>query len=522
MTIELRRLLCATSFNSKLAWSIIVSTLGVGAVVIGMCMYLAIEASQVSRQQKYSAMAGLIGQLIVRGDGEEGMTAAKQALAADSDIAAVCVYSANRLVHNYHASQAAKPCAPQFTALANNDFAATTQSAQQESMQVVLYTNNHCIKDYFQSIWWLAILMMAASIVLSLGFASWLGKQLLIPISSLLEVISLVRVNRDYRLRANKFADDEFGQLSDNFNEMIADVERRDQEVLSARRELELRVYEVDVSNRELSSTLQRLKQTQQQLIDTEKMASLGALVAGVAHEINTPIGVGVTAASTLQANTKSAKKDYESGKLTQSALLLYWEQSEAASNMILGNLDRAASLIQSFKLVAVDQSSSDIRQFDLKEYLGEVLRSLYPQVRKAGLTYLLDCEQSLPIRSYPGAISQIVTNLVMNAITHAYPNGESGHLNLKVWAAENGEICLQFKDDGQGIPAEHLARVCDPFFTTRRGSGGSGLGLHIVYNLVTQQLCGRIKIDSEVGQGSCVSLFFPPDVAKVGLYESV
>jgi signal transduction histidine kinase len=109
-----------------------------------------------------------------------------------------------------------------------------------------------------------------------------------------------------------------------------------------------------------------------------------------------------------------------------------------------------------------------------------------------------------------------------MNAISHAYPNGEAGNLTLKVWASETGEISLQFNDDGRGIPAEHLARVCDPFFTTKRGSGGSGLGLHIVYNLVTQQLCGRIKIDSEVGKGCCIGLFFPPDVAKVGLYESV
>jgi signal transduction histidine kinase len=189
---------------------------------------------------------------------------------------------------------------------------------------------------------------------------------------------------------------------------------------------------------------------------------------------------------------------------------------------MILGNLERAAGLIQSFKRVAVDQSNSEIRRFNLGEYLGEVMHSLYPQVRKAGLNYALECDEELIIRSYPGAISQIVTNLVMNAISHAYPNGEAGNLTLKVWASETGEISLQFNDDGRGIPAEHLARVCDPFFTTKRGSGGSGLGLHIVYNLVTQQLCGRIKIDSEVGKGCCIGLFFPPDVAKVGLYESV
>ena len=516
----MRRLLGVASFDSKLAWAILVSTLGIGSFIIGMCLLLAADASEASRQRKYSAMAGLIGQLVVRGD---DMAVVMQALKVDRDIMAVCAYSDDKnakLLHSYQVSPAELLCSPQFAALSDNDFFATVLGRQQTSVRVVLHTKNQCLSDYVQSIWWLSILMVAASVLFAFGFSSWLGKQLLLPIYSLLKVIRLVRVERDYRLRADKFAADEFGQLSDDFNELIADIERRDQEVLNARRELELRICEVDVSNRELSGTLQRLKQTQKQLIDNEKMASLGALVAGVAHEINTPIGVGVTAASTLRASTKIAKKEYESGSLTQSALLRYWEQSEAASTMILGNLERAASLIQSFKLVAVDQSSSDIRRFNLKEYLGEVLQSLYPQVRKAGLSSLLECEDDLIIHSYPGALSQIVTNLVMNAISHAYPNGESGQLSLKVWAAESGEICLQFKDDGVGIPAEHLARVCDPFFTTKRGSGGSGLGLHIVYNLVTQQLCGRIKIDSVVGEGSCVSLYFPPDVAKVGLYE--
>jgi signal transduction histidine kinase len=171
---------------------------------------------------------------------------------------------------------------------------------------------------------------------------------------------------------------------------------------------------------------------------------------------------------------------------------------------------------------VAVDQSNNEIRRFNLGEYLAEVLQSLSPQIGKAGLSYQLECEDELLIRSYPGALSQIVTNLVMNAISHAYPNGENGNLSLKVWASASGEIALKFTDDGVGIPAEHLARVFDPFFTTKRGSGGSGLGLHIVYNLATQQLCGRINIDSELGIGSCISLFFPQDVGKVGFYESV
>ncbi|MBB5187221.1 signal transduction histidine kinase [Zhongshania antarctica] len=524
MTTELRRFLVTTSFDRKLAWSLIVSTFMVGGLIVGMCVLLAVNVSNASRHEKYSVIAGLLGKMLEQGD-VNALESAMDKVALDSSIAAVCAYSGaseTKLLYMYQADRGGITCLPELPTLSKNDFHVVVPSARHDGLRLVLRTNNHYLSDYIHSIWWLAILMMLASALFAFGFSSWLGRQLLLPIVSLLKVIGLVRLNRDYRLRADKFADDEFGQLCDNFNDMIADVERRDQEVLSARRELELRICEVDVSNRELSGTLQRLKQTQQQLINTEKMASLGALVAGVAHEINTPIGVGVTAASTLQANTENAKARYDQGDLTQSALRLYWEQTVSATQMILGNLERAAGLIQSFKRVAVDQSNSEIRRFNLGEYLGEVMHSLYPQVRKAGLNYALECDEELIVRSYPGAISQIVTNLVMNAISHAYPNGEAGNLTLKVWASETGEISLQFNDDGRGIPAEHLARVCDPFFTTKRGSGGSGLGLHIVYNLVTQQLCGRIKIDSEVGKGSCISLFFPPDVAKVGLYESV
>lgn len=524
MTTELRRFLSAMRFDRKLAWSFIASTIMVGGVVIGICLFLAVGASETSRQEKYTVIAGLLGQILVHGS-ESDIKSAVRELAVDGSIVAVCAYSGDpktRLVYAYEASPKEASCGSRLGELSKDDFLAVVPGVEQEPLSLVLHAGNKVLSDYIQSVWWLAMLMFAVSVICAFGFSSWLGKRLLLPIVSLLEVIASVRLNKEYQLRAPKFADDEFGQLCDDFNDMIAGVERREKEVLAARRELELRVCEVDVSNRELSGTLQRLKQTQEQLINTEKMASLGALVAGVAHEINTPIGVGVTAASTLVGTTESAMRRYKEGSLTQSALTLYWEQSLSASKMILGNLDRAASLIQSFKRVAVDQSNNEIRRFNLGEYLAEVLQSLSPQIGKAGLSYQLECEDELLIRSYPGALSQIVTNLVMNAISHAYPNGENGNLSLKVWASASGEIALKFTDDGVGIPAEHLARVFDPFFTTKRGSGGSGLGLHIVYNLATQQLCGRINIDSELGIGSCISLFFPQDVGKVGFYESV
>ncbi|MDF1693969.1 MAG: HAMP domain-containing sensor histidine kinase [Zhongshania sp.] len=526
MAAKLRGYFSAIPFDRKLAVAMIASSLLIGILTISLCTLLAINAAQSSRQQKYGVVAGLLGQLLARTDKNE-MTALLRGLSLDKDLDRVCVYSSDPAAaltfeHQFKVTKInCSPTQPNGAALTEGDFSYSTLS-KNVPLHVVLHTSNLCLSRYLQSSWWVLGLIVVASILLAFLFSSWVGKQLLIPIYGLLEVIGSVRRNQDYCSRAEKFADDEFGALCDNFNDMIADIERRDREVLSARRELELRVCEVDVSNRELSGTLQRLKQTQQQLINNEKMASLGALVAGVAHEINTPVGVGVTAASTLKSNTDAVQKRYQNGELTQSALQLYWEQTAAASQMILGNLERAAGLIQSFKLVAVDQSNSEVRRFNIKEYMAEVLRSVNPQIRKAGLEYCLECEEDLVICSYPGALSQIVTNLVMNAIYHAYPNGESGCLSLNIQGLPSGEIKLQFTDDGRGIPAENLSRVCDPFFTTRRGRGGSGLGLHIVYNLVTQQLCGKIKIDSEEGKGTSITLLFPPDVAKVGFYESV
>ena len=321
-------------------------------------------------------------------------------------------------------------------------------------------------------------------------------------------------------MRADVKSDDALGVLSQDFNGMIEGIESRNQEIVKARRELEVRVREVDISNRELSNALQRLKSTQQKLINNEKMASLGALVAGVAHEINTPVGVGVTASSTLLESTRSVSEKYKKGELTNSALLQYIEQATSAANIIMSNLDRAANLIQSFKQVAVDQSNSEVRLINLKEYLDQVLLSLNPQLRATKLKCEFYCPSALGVRSYPGALSQIITNLVMNAIVHAYEKDSEGILRLQVFEGESDDVCIQFSDDGKGISAENISRVWDPFFTTNRSGGGSGLGLHIVYNLVTQQLCGNIEIESDEGMGTTISLFLPRDVGGVTSYE--
>ena len=258
--------------------------------------------------------------------------------------------------------------------------------------------------------------------------------------------------------------------------------------------------------NKELTKTLQDLQAAQKQLIEAEKMAALGGLVAGVAHEINTPLGVGVTAASTLDQETDLFVEACKTG-LTRATLKDYIHTARQSSKLILSNLTRAADLVHSFKQVAVDQTTLEKRTFDLNTYLKAVLRSLGPPLSRYTVT--IKGEQMVQLHSYPGAFSQVITNLAMNSLTHAYEKGETGHLSFE-YKTDQSKVILTYSDDGCGIPPEHLSKIFDPFFTTARHQGGTGLGLHIVYNLITQKLGGTICCQSEVGQGTRFTLHLP------------
>jgi GAF domain-containing protein/tetratricopeptide (TPR) repeat protein/two-component sensor histidine kinase len=257
-----------------------------------------------------------------------------------------------------------------------------------------------------------------------------------------------------------------------------------------------------EATSRELAQTLDDLQATQHQLVEAEKMAALGGLVAGVAHEINTPVGVGVTAASLLEEKTLLFRQTYQSGQMKRSDLEKYLDTAGQSSSMILKNLQRAAELIQSFKQVAVDQSSEERRVFAVKAYLDEILLSLHPKLKRTQLAIEVHADHNLILDSYPGSFAQIVTNLVMNSLAHAYEPGEPGRLAFDL-KQKNGRFIFEYSDDGRGIPKEDLGKIFDPFFTTKRGQGGSGLGLHVVYNLVTQKLGGMIRCESEVGIGT-------------------
>jgi PAS domain S-box-containing protein len=260
---------------------------------------------------------------------------------------------------------------------------------------------------------------------------------------------------------------------------------------------------------RETMSAMEKLRGAQDELIQKEKLASLGSLVAGVAHEINTPVGVGVTAASTLQEGAKRLRRLYTDDRLKRSDLEHFVSLAEESSRILLKNLQRAAELIQGFKQVAVDQTSGERRTFALKAYIAEVLLSLQPRLKKTPHTVSVDCPTDLVVDSYPGALAQILTNLIANSLEHAWPGGRTGQMWIRA-RVEDTLVILDFSDDGAGVPPDVQQRMFEPFFTTRRGTGGSGLGLSIVHNLVTQILGGSIRIRSEPGQGLALTIRFP------------
>lgn len=262
-------------------------------------------------------------------------------------------------------------------------------------------------------------------------------------------------------------------------------------------------------SNVELEKTLEQLRQTQQQLIESEKMASLGALVAGVAHEINTPLGISVTAASYLSDIARDTSRAFATNTLKHCELTRFLDTSTESSQLILNNLERASRLIKSFKEVAVDQSRDKDREINLAEYFDEILASMTPELKRANIRVNLDCPGNIRLTTNPGALYQIINNLVINAKLHAYSSVDGGEVCISV-ECTSSEMHLRVQDWGVGIAEGNVAHIFDPFFTTRRGEGGTGLGLHVTYNLVTQSLGGDIRVETQVGKGSTFIVKFP------------
>ena len=278
---------------------------------------------------------------------------------------------------------------------------------------------------------------------------------------------------------------------------------------------------ELRAAKEKAESALLELTAAQQNLIDAERLAALGGLVAGVAHEVNNPIGISLTVASSFARRAEMFEAELRSGGgLRRSQLEEFVRTARDAAGQLVANLYRAGELIQSFKQVAVDRSHAERRQFALGEATDQIIASLKPVLKRAPIALTLDVPEGLFIDGYPGSYGQILTNLFLNAVNHAFAAGRSGTISISARARGHDDIEIIFADDGAGMTPDVQRQAFDPFFTTRRNEGGTGLGLHIVYNLVTQQLGGRMMLESRLGQGTTFRIIMPR-TAKGGASSS-
>ncbi|WP_108652621.1 ATP-binding protein [Dongshaea marina] len=287
----------------------------------------------------------------------------------------------------------------------------------------------------------------------------------------------------------------------------ITPLKRVEREIKQLNEELEekvkVRTKDLQESNDQLAKAYQDLKQAQQTLVEAEKMASLGSLVAGVAHEINTPIGISVTASSYLQEQADEFRTHVEAKKISMTYLNEFLGNLDESTSLMQSNLRRASDLISSFKQVAVDQTSEAHYTFKVADHLHQVVVSLGHKLKKAHCEVEINCDPMIELTSYPGSLTQIYSNLILNSINHGFGEDFDKPRQVTIDVTEQGDdVLIDYRDNGQGIDPEVLPKIFDPFVTSKRGQGGSGLGTHIIYNLVAQLLKGRITCESTVGEG--------------------
>ncbi|MCL9780952.1 ATP-binding protein [Vibrio sp. S4M6] len=262
----------------------------------------------------------------------------------------------------------------------------------------------------------------------------------------------------------------------------------------------------------EVKKSYEKLKEAETSLIESQKLAALGALVSGISHEINTPIGISLTAATHLIEETQQIVNQNEKGTVHQQDFDNFTEDTIEISNIIISNIERASELIKSFKGVAVDQTSEKMRTIEVKKYIDDIVLSLRPQLKKTNHEIRILCSATITANTIPGALSQILTNLIMNSVTHGFENIDKGTIEISVITREN-DVEIEYKDNGIGMNDEHQKKIFEPFFTTKHGKGGSGLGMHIVYDLATKTLQGSISCRSTLGEGTVFTLTFPKNL---------
>jgi signal transduction histidine kinase len=344
------------------------------------------------------------------------------------------------------------------------------------------------------------IAMVAVAFVLAALFvAGVIGSSIIVPLRQLRTAMRAIVAEQYDRKITGAEARDEIGDMARSV------VVFRENAIAKKRVEDDLRAAKERAEN-----TLADLRSAQRSLIEAEKLAALGGLVAGVAHEVNNPVGVSLTVASSLARRCELFANEIKDGAIRRSKFEEFIALNRESAQLLVTNLLRAGELIQSFKQVAVDRSVADRREFDLCEATNQIVASLRPVLKQAPITLAVDCAKGLLMNSYPGSYGQVITNLFLNTVTHAFPDGRAGRVSIETRALGQKHVEVVVADDGVGMTEEVRKRAFDPFFTTRRSEGGTGLGLHIIHTLVTQRLGGQLTLDSTLGRGTAFRLVLP------------
>jgi signal transduction histidine kinase len=383
-----------------------------------------------------------------------------------------------------------------------------------------IQTSLQDVSKYINKTIIIAVIFFLSAIITFTFLALQIHRKLNQPIVELTDSIQQISQNKDFSQRLANLSLRELDILGQNINillnraqQSMAIQEDIYQQALSKNDRLTEKVTArtdaLKESNQELLSTLEKLHQFQGQLVENEKMASLGDMVAGIAHEVNTPIGLGVTASSFMTDNLNEVKQAFEDKTLKSSQLKKFLIQGQENLGIIYRNLERAAKLISSFKKVAVDQSSAEQQKFNVKELLEEVILTLKAKLNKEQVNVTIECDDNLIVESKPGPINQILINLILNSMIHGFEHKTGGNINISIMYLSE-QLLITYQDDGSGIDENIRAKIFEPFTTTKRGSGGSGLGLHLVYNLVNQALNGHIDFESKKEQGTTFEITVP------------
>ena len=353
---------------------------------------------------------------------------------------------------------------------------------------------DHTLADIYQNVALVAVIFLTVIV----GIGVLIARSIILPLKEIMAAMHAVVSERYDQAIPGTHARDEIGEMA------RAVAVFRENAIAKRKAENELR------SSKERAETaLDDLREAQQSLIAAEKLAALGGLVAGVAHEVNNPIGISLTVASSFARRCDEFAKEVNSGPLRRSRLDEFLDGGRDAANQLVANLQRAGELVQSFKQVAVDRSHAERRPFDLRESTDQIIASLRPVLKKSQITLTVDVPTGITMDSYPGSYGQVLTNLFLNSVVHAFPDGRAGSVIVEARVVRD-DVDIFVSDDGVGMSEETQRRALDPFFTTRRNEGGTGLGLHIIFNLVTQQLGGRLTFESRLGWGTRFRITIP------------